>query len=743
MPRLDGPFPQPFCHFTVQEMLGEGGMAAVYRALDTRTGREVALKLPHPEMLETPAGRQRFRAEASIGLRLCHPNCCRVLEYVEAGDSNRGSAEEVPAETYLVLPLMRGGSLEQRLTNHGLLSPQKAAKLTLEIARALDFVHSQGIVHADLKPNNILFASGNDDEPILVDFGIAIDLADPDTPLPRPGVLEGVLLYLAPQQIDRVPGESIGPSCDLWALGVVFYQLLTGTHPFLQAQQQPPPVASPPWFRGWLRRWFGGSEPAAKTTIPAAPPHPVIELLTSILTQEPPPPSRLRAGLPPALDAICRLALAKKVPQRYASAAEMAHDLEAFLEQGRSEHATSTRPLVAAESIAIDFAPYATRAPDSLHDTLYLDIGGDLRPGVIDHHHLYYYPGSAARLLVHRLALVDDSVRRDRRLGDPFTLILHQEPDLDALLSAYLARHYLSRRTLPAGTAVLCEYLDGVDAGHPGFTMRHRFTPYTAFFVLRRRAEQLESLSPAERWRWAVLRGFDMLDRVCARAPGTLADLWAIDAFAPTLFTAADRNLIDADHERYQRKLKDRRTAARQASLSLPVQAGSGRDSVPALLVRHVQDGNDPDACLFFKDWARTDQARVQNRPGFVALSVFMDLGRSWKVDEQTGPLGRAIISVTPASEVSLRGLGRRLEEAERDRRIALFAKDDRDFDAAGQPRPPRRGYHSPDPWYDGRAHHFTIIDAPACGSVLTADEIEGILLEYGQAAGRAMPLLA
>ena len=141
--------------------------------------------------------------------------------------------------------------------------------------------------------------------------------------------------------------------------------------------------------------------------------------------------------------------------------------------------------------------------------------------------------------------------------------------------------------------------------------------------------------------------------------------------------------------------------------------------------MRDVQDPDDPDRVLFFKDWARTDRARAPERDGFVALSVFMS--RS----VQGRP--RCILSVRPDAGVSLRGLGARLDAAESARRRERHGVDDRVEDPrTHQPLPVRPGYSNADPWYDGRAHADTIVDAPRSGTVLSADEIERQFLEYG-----------
>src|SRR5262249_19059770 len=137
-------------------------------------------------------------------------------------------------------------------------------------------------------------------------------------------------------------------------------------------------------------------------------------------------------------------------------------------------------------------------------------------------------------------------------------------------------------------------------------------------------------------------------------------------------------------------------------------------------------DEGDPERVMFFKDWARSD--------GYPALSVFMEKGRNGKP--------QCILSVTPASRTTLQGLGARLDEAEASKRRALNrGLDDREVDPkTGKRREPRQGYRNADPWYDGRAHGYTIVDSPTGGTVLTAEEIEEVFLRLGGDAA-AMPL--
>jgi hypothetical protein len=160
------------------------------------------------------------------------------------------------------------------------------------------------------------------------------------------------------------------------------------------------------------------------------------------------------------------------------------------------------------------------------------------------------------------------------------------------------------------------------------------------------------------------------------------------------------------------------------ARLQLPGQLG-GTVECEALFVRDTPSASDAERCLFFRDWARTDAAHGPNGRGFVALSIFLQEGQR--------QVRRCILSVTPDSGASLRGLGPLLDEAETTRRKQVYGMDDRITDpATGAAKPPRPGYSNADPWYDGRAHGHTLVDGPRSGTLLTADEIEALFLQFG-----------
>jgi hypothetical protein len=201
--------------YHVLEKLGEGGMAAVYRAFDTRLDREVALKVIQPLRQESPEFLKRFEREAKALAQLVHPNIVSIHDY--------GEHEGTP---YLVMEYTPGGTLKQRL-GQPMPWPQ-ACRLLAPIARALHYAHQQKIVHRDVKPSNILISASGD--PKLSDFGIAKILEMEKTwDLTGTGVGIGTPEYMAPEQ---GMGKPVDHRADIYALGIVFFELLTGRTPF-------------------------------------------------------------------------------------------------------------------------------------------------------------------------------------------------------------------------------------------------------------------------------------------------------------------------------------------------------------------------------------------------------------------------------------------------------------------------------------------------------------------------------
>ncbi|WP_336048093.1 serine/threonine-protein kinase [Streptomyces sp. CA2R101] len=201
--------------YRLGDTLGRGAMGEVWRAFDETAGRPVAVKLMLPHDSD-PTATSRFRLEAQTAGRLNHPHVVGVLDFGEHGD-----------RLYLVMELVDGHSLADLLTAAGPLPAEHVARIAAQAAAGLAAAHRQGIVHRDIKPANLLL--GADDTLKIGDFGIARFLDDPGAALTATGQIVGTSLYLAPE---RALGRTAGPASDVYSLGCVLYQLLTGRPPF-------------------------------------------------------------------------------------------------------------------------------------------------------------------------------------------------------------------------------------------------------------------------------------------------------------------------------------------------------------------------------------------------------------------------------------------------------------------------------------------------------------------------------
>ncbi|MBX7105637.1 MAG: serine/threonine protein kinase [Gemmataceae bacterium] len=269
--------PDAFGDFAILDELGRGGMGVVYLARQKSLGRLVALKMILHGGLASDDDRARFRAEAAASARLVHPDIVTVHEVGEYDGRPYFCMEYVPGET-----------LAHRLTL-GPLPPREAARLVARMARAIDAAHRQGVVHRDLKPSNVLL-TGDPAEPTpkVTDFGLA---KHSDTKLTTTGAVLGTPSYMAPEQ--AAGRKDVGPPADVHALGAILYECLTGRPPFQ--------AASP------------------------------IDTILMVMEQEPVEPRMLNDRVPLELESITLKCLEKSTHRRYASAGELAGDLEAFL----------------------------------------------------------------------------------------------------------------------------------------------------------------------------------------------------------------------------------------------------------------------------------------------------------------------------------------------------------------------------------------------------------------------------
>ncbi|HEY8768086.1 MAG TPA: serine/threonine-protein kinase, partial [Dehalococcoidia bacterium] len=208
-----------FGPYRILGRIGQGGMANIYRAFQPSLRREVAIKVIGAELADKETFRARFRREAEVLARLEHPNILTVFDYGEAD-----------GQAYIAYRHITGGELKDLLGRP--LPPEEVVRLLSPVASALDFAHARGIVHRDIKPSNILLT--DDRTPIVADFGLArilqAGLRSEDAPsLTETSVSIGTPAYMAPEQ---VLGRTVDGRCDQYALGVIAFQMLTGSIPF-------------------------------------------------------------------------------------------------------------------------------------------------------------------------------------------------------------------------------------------------------------------------------------------------------------------------------------------------------------------------------------------------------------------------------------------------------------------------------------------------------------------------------
>ena len=285
--------------YRIESLIGRGGMAAVYRAEDLRLGRKVALKLLSPQLADSEQFRQRFIRESRLAASLDHPN---IVPIYEAGDAD--------GQLFIAMRYVVGSDLKKLLVEQGGRLPVGwTLRLFGQIGDALDSAHRAGLVHRDVKPGNILIttrerrAHAQRDHVYLTDFGLTKRTSELSAGLTGTGHFLGTVDYVSPEQIQ---GKPVGPATDIYALGCVLYECLTGQLPF--------------------RR----DDDAA--------------LLWAHLVEMPPPISGIRPEVPAAVDTVVARAMAKEPADRYESADELLVGLEQALDVPTIQSPSAGRP---------------------------------------------------------------------------------------------------------------------------------------------------------------------------------------------------------------------------------------------------------------------------------------------------------------------------------------------------------------------------------------------------------------
>lgn len=260
-------------HYRIEGLVARSGMASIFRGTDVRDGRAVAIKVPHEQMEADPVLFDRFKREEEIGQKLDHPGVVRVFN------------DETRSRRYMVLEWVDGRLLRQILNEQKKLPQERAIRIALALCKALDYIHSEGVVHRDLKPENIMV--GPDDQVKLIDFGIAANAGSRRLTFAKLTEAMGTPDYISPEQVKGKRGDA---RSDVYSLGIMFYEMLTGKVPFTG-------------------------------------PNPFV-IMNERLLNNPIPPREVNPEVSPELQEIIYRALERDPNKRYPNAHEFALDLE-------------------------------------------------------------------------------------------------------------------------------------------------------------------------------------------------------------------------------------------------------------------------------------------------------------------------------------------------------------------------------------------------------------------------------
>lgn len=271
-------------HYRIDSLVARSGMASIFRGTDSRNGRQVAIKVPHPEVESDPALFDRFRREEEIGKLLDHPGVMKVF------------SDEDRSRVYMVMEWVDGRLLRKILDEQRKLPPERAVQLAVRILNALEYIHSRGVAHRDLKPENVMV--DENDNIKLIDFGIAAHAKSRRLTFAKLSQTMGTPDYISPEQVKGKRGDA---RSDLYALGVMLYEMLTGRVPFTGEN--------------------------------------AFLIMNDRLLNNPLPPREIDPSITPQLQEIIYRALERNPKNRYASARDFARDLQQQEKVGVAERA--------------------------------------------------------------------------------------------------------------------------------------------------------------------------------------------------------------------------------------------------------------------------------------------------------------------------------------------------------------------------------------------------------------------